>query len=240
MDKPFRFKHFTVQQDRCAMKIGTDGVLLGAWASIPKHTQSILDIGAGTGILALMMAQRSPALTIDAVETDANAYEQCVDNFEDSPWNDRLFCYHADFIEFVDEMEDEEYDFILSNPPFFDSFSKDDSVRNSRQMARFTDSLSLEELAEGVDFLLSDNGQFVVILPYNRKDEFISLAGEFQLYPIRITDVRGNPETAFKRSLLQFSRERGPVSTSELVIEIGRHEYTEEYKELTKDFYLNF
>jgi len=117
MDKPFAFKKFSVNQDRCAMKIGTDGVLLGAWATISHNPFSILDIGTGTGILALMLAQRSHAENIEAIEIDDAAFEQAADNFENSPWGDRLFCYHAAFNEFVEEIDDK-YDLIISNPPF--------------------------------------------------------------------------------------------------------------------------
>ena len=106
MSKPFVFKQFKILQDRCAMKIGTDGVLLGAWTSIDHHPATIMDIGAGTGIIALMLAQRSEAETIDAIEINEAAYEQCVNNFEASLWGDRLFCYHAGLDEFVDEIED--------------------------------------------------------------------------------------------------------------------------------------
>ncbi|MEO8774064.1 MAG: methyltransferase, partial [Gelidibacter sp.] len=124
MEKQFKFKQFVINQDRCAMKIGTDSVLLGAWTSLDSNPYSILDIGAGTGVLALMLAQRSGAELIDAIEIDDAAYEQCVDNFETSPWGDRLFCYHASLEEFVDELSadetgnDEKYDLIISNPPF--------------------------------------------------------------------------------------------------------------------------
>ena len=110
--KPFAFKYFKVTQDKCAMKIGTDGVLLGAWSSLEKNPFSILDIGAGTGILSLMLAQRSRAQLIDAIEIDDQAYEQCVENFEQSPWGDRLFCYHASLEEFAEDIEDK-YDLII-------------------------------------------------------------------------------------------------------------------------------
>jgi tRNA1Val (adenine37-N6)-methyltransferase len=110
----FSFKKFSIEQDRCAMKVGTDGVLLGAWTPIENNPFSILDIGTGTGIIALMLAQRSNAEQIDALEIDEEAYEQSVDNFN-SPWGDRLFCFHAGLDEFVEEPEDE-YDLIISNP----------------------------------------------------------------------------------------------------------------------------
>ena len=111
MNKPFQFKEFSVHQDQCAMKIGTDSVLLGAWTSI-NNPYSILDIGAGTGVLSLMLAQRSNAQQIEAIEIDESAYEQCSENFENSPWNDRLFCYHASLLEFVEEV-DETFDLSL-------------------------------------------------------------------------------------------------------------------------------
>ena len=121
--KPFNFKRFTVHQDKCAMKIGTDGVLLAAWAN-PKNAFSILDIGSGSGLISLQMAQKSNAEVIDAIEIDDDAFEQTVENFERSDWGDRLFCYHASLQEFTEEMEDEVYDFIISNPPFYNSTFK--------------------------------------------------------------------------------------------------------------------
>ena len=118
MAKPFYFKKFSISQDRCAMKVGTDSVLLGAWSSLNHSPKTILDIGSGTGILALILAQRSFAEIIDAIEIEAEAYEQCVHNFESSNWADRLFCYHASLEEFIVEI-DESYDLIISNPPFY-------------------------------------------------------------------------------------------------------------------------
>mgnify|MGYP001801172326 FL=1 len=136
MSKPFAFKQFTVEQDRCAMKIGTDGVLLGAWTPITNQTASILDIGTGTGIISLMVAQRSFAEVIDAIEIDTDTYEQAVENFEASPWGDRLFCYHASFQEFVAEI-DEQYDLLISNPPFYAEDYK--TSNKKRDIARFED-----------------------------------------------------------------------------------------------------
>ena len=149
--KPFKFKQFTINQDRCAMKIGTDGVLLGAWTSIETNPFSILDIGAGTGIIALMLSQRSNAENIEAIEIDANAYEQCVENFEASPWADRLFCYHAGLDELVEEI-DEQYDLIVSNPPFFSE--EVSSGNDARDKARQNQSLPFDELLNGVSKLL--------------------------------------------------------------------------------------
>ncbi|MEM0576070.1 tRNA1(Val) (adenine(37)-N6)-methyltransferase [Flavobacterium polysaccharolyticum] len=232
----FQFKNFFVEQDRCAMKIGTDGVLLGAWAPIDNHPFSVLDIGTGTGIVALMLAQRSAAQQIDALEIDEAAYEQATDNFENSPWNDRLFCFHAGLDEFIEEPEDE-YDLIVSNPPFY---SEDYKTENeSRDLARFQDAMPFEQLLEAADLLLSENGIFAVIIPFKEEENFIALANEFELYPLKITRIKGTPTTKIKRSLLAFSRnETTDLAIDELTIEAARHVYTPEYIKLTKDFYL--
>ena len=232
----FTFKQFAIEQDRCAMKIGTDGILLGAWAPIDNHPFSILDIGTGTGIIALMLAQRSAAQQIDALEIDEAAYEQATDNFENSPWNDRLFCFHAGLDEFIEEPE-AEYDLIVSNPPFY---SEDYKTENeSRDLARFQDAMPFEQLLEAADLLLSEHGIFTVIIPFKEEENFIALANEFELYPLKITRVKGTPTTEIKRSLLAFSRnETTDLPIDELVIETARHVYTQEYIGLTKDFYL--
>lgn len=234
----FSFKQFNISQDRCAMKVGTDGVLLGAWAPIFHQPYNILDIGAGTGLIALMLAQRSSAEQIDAIEIDEDAYEQCVENFEKSDWNDRLFCYHAGLDEYTDELfeEEEEYDLIVSNPPFYsENYSSGDEKRDQ---ARFQDALPFDELIESAQALLSNNGIFAVIIPYKEEGNFIELAASIGLFPLKITRVKGTIQTEIKRSLLAFSRlEQKPI-VDELIIEIERHKYTPEYIELTKEFYL--
>jgi tRNA1Val (adenine37-N6)-methyltransferase len=231
----FSFKQFSVNQERCAMKIGTDGVLLGAWTPLINNPNAILDIGAGTGVLSLMLAQRSNAAQIDAIEIDEDAYEQCVENFETSHWGDRLFCFHAGLDEFVDEPEDE-YDIIISNPPFYaEDFKTDDSQRD---MARFQDAMPFEELIEAAALLLSENGIFSVIIPYKEEERFISLCSELGLFPIQITRVKGTPTAEIKRSLLAFCRIEQTPLIDELTIETARHQYTSEYIELTKEFYL--
>ena len=233
--KPFQFKQFTVAQDRCAMKIGTDGVLLGTWVSVKNKPFSILDIGAVTGIIALQLAQRSNAEMVDAIEIDANAYEQCVDNFENSPWGDRLFCYHASLEEFVEEM-DEKYDLIISNPPFY---SEDYKTSNeSRDIARFNDALPFDELIESASQLLSDEGIFAVIIPRKEEENFIKMASQVNLFPNRICRVRGTETSEEKRSMLEFSFENISPKIENLTIETSRHNYTEEYKNLVQDFYL--
>jgi len=233
--KPFKFKQFSVNQDQCAMKIGTDGVLLGAWTSLKSNPFSILDIGAGTGILGLMLAQRSHAEVIDAIEIDDDAYEQCVDNFEQSPWADRLFCYHAALEEFAEEIDDE-YDVIICNPPFYAEDYKTENA--SRDLARFQDAMPFNHLLESVSTLLAPEGHFSVIIPFNEEEKFIALASNFQLFPNKICRVKGNPESDVKRSLLTFAFSESDTLIETLIIETERHQYTDDYINLTKDFYL--
>ena len=232
----FQFKQFNINQERCAMKIGTDAVLLGAWCPINNNPFSILDIGAGTGILSLMLAQRSNAQQIDAVEIDENAYEQCVENFEASHWGDRLFCYHASLNDFINEPEDQ-YDIIISNPPFYSEDYKTDN--SQRDLARFQDALPFEELVKATTLLLSENGIFTVIIPFKEENRLLNLCAQAELFPIKMTRVKGTPTGPIIRSLIAFKRYELPVlSANELVLESSRHVYTEAYTKLTRDFYL--
>lgn len=263
--KPFHFKQFSIEQDRCAMKIGTDGVLLGAWTAIADFPNNILDIGTGTGVIAMMLAQRSDAQVIDAVELDDSAYEQATENFENSNWGDRLFCYHAHLYEFALEI-DEQYDLIVCNPPFYEqsslSLKGENTPSEERQMARFEDAMPFELLVGAVVKLLSPQGRFNVIIPYDREEDFILLCSRANLYPTRLTRVKGMPGSAIKRSMIEFkfdivSQEINTISEvsidredirfresvtelqiDELIIEKSRHNYTQEYIDFVKDFYL--
>ena len=244
MNKPFKFKHFSINQDQCAMKVGTDGVLLGAWANTSHNPNSILDIGTGTGIIALMLAQRSHGELIDALEIDDNAYEQCVTNFENSPWSDRLFCYHASLEEFTEDIEDK-YDLIVSNPPFYSPPlvlpslpSGENLISNARKIARFNDSMSFVHLIGCVSKLLSNDGKFAVIVPFKEEAPFIGLASKVNLFSNKILRVKGNTSSKIKRSLLEFSFHKTELKTESLIIETERHQYTQDYITLTKDFYL--
>lgn len=235
MRKPFKFKQFTIYQDRCAMKIGTDGVLLGAWTNISNLPKSVLDIGTGTGIIGLMLAQRCNADTIDAIEIDEDAFEQCVENFEASPWSDRLFCYHASLHEFLDEVDDK-YDLIISNPPFYSEQVTSGNI--ARDQARQNSSLPFNLLLKGVSELLSKNGSFSIVIPFKEEKNVLKQALKFELYPIRLLRVKGHPESEVKRSLMEFHFKKTGVLINELIIEKSRHEFTEDYINLTKDFYL--
>lgn len=231
----FQFKQFSIKQEKSAMKVGTDSVLLGAWTPC-QNTQTILDIGAGTGLLSLMMAQRSKA-KIDAVEVDTDAFEECIFNTQQSKWAERISCYNIDFKEFA-KNQTQKYDLIISNPPFFTEtiFSSE----RKRNLARFTQGLSFEDLLFWGSNLLNSNGLFSVIIPFQNESNFIKIASENQLFPKNITRIRGNHHSPLKRSLLLFSKEKNNITENELIIEISRNNYTSDYQNLTKDFYLHF
>jgi len=235
LHKHFEFKKFIIQQNKTAMKVGTDGVLLGSWAVISAKAERILDIGTGTGLIALMMAQRSAAKVIDAVELDKAAYQQAVENFKVSNWSERLSCYHASFQKFSNETEGS-YDLIVSNPPFHTSTPK--TVLKDRSMARCSEHLPFSELLFGVAKLLNKKGSCAFIILFSEQDNFIAIAEKNGLFPFQITHVKGNNKTSIKRSLLQFSFVKNKILRKELVIENSRHIYTKDYIELVKEFYL--
>lgn len=233
----FQFKQFTIHHDRCAMKVGTDAVLLGAWAN-SNNCNKILDIGTGTGIIAIMLAQKSGAI-IDAIDMDKNACMQAKENVDNCKWKNRIKIHHLSFQLFHNQIK-EKYDLIVSNPPFFDDSMK--ASEESRQFARHTDLLSFEDLLEGVLKLLSPAGKFCMILPCKEGDFFRNLAEKNKLYLSKLTRVRtkeNKPEE--KRLLMQFEFNRKTFSENLLIIEKDEPQsYTEEFKELTKDYYLAF
>lgn len=235
-NNPFQFKQFSVHQHKTAMKVGTDGVLLGAWVKIFTETSAILDIGTGTGLIALMLAQRCNLANIDAVELNAEAFEQAVENFENSKWGDRLFCYHASIQEFAQEF-DEKYDLIVSNPPFFNPTNY--QISENRVMARHTQTLSYPELLKCTAQLLSKNGTCAFIIPVSEEKNVIDLALKYNLNVFRKTHVRGTKNSPVKRSLLQFSFSEVKLDENEIILENSRHNYTSQYLDLVRDFYLN-
>lgn len=236
----FRFKQFEITQAHSAMKIGTDAVLLGAWCNHRDATFNVLDIGAGTGILSLITAQRLTEHTghfdIEAIEIEENAYEECVTNFDNSPWSESLFCYHASLIEFAQEME-EEYDLILCNPPFYKEY--EDQEITPRSLARSAEFMPLPHIFAAAEKLCSpQTGEIAIILPYEQQAEALQIAKMHKFYPYRILKVKGTPDGSFKRVLLQFQQSESKPDLQELIIETKRHQYTSEYREWVKDFYI--
>jgi tRNA1Val (adenine37-N6)-methyltransferase len=230
----FQFKQFTVWQDHCAMKVGTDAVLLGSWADV-SGTRSILDVGTGTGIIALMMAQRSKA-RVDAVEIDSGSARQAMQNFNNSPWADRIFLFQQPFQEYASR--DHMHDLIVCNPPFFSNALGSPDPKRSR--SRHDNELELEELFQVSASHLNTRGKLCVILPIDKKAEALKRALVNGLIPYRELHVKGTPRAKVKRVLLEFGDQERALHQETLVIEEERHVYTPEFIELTKDFYLSF
>jgi len=213
------------------MKIGTDGVLLGAWANF-ENPQKILDIGTGTGLVLLMLAQRFPHAKLTGIEIDKNAFNEAEFNISESVFKERCSAFHSCFQKFQTE---ERFDLIVSNPPFFELTHKENSARNT---ARQQSDLTFEELLFHTEKLLNSNGKLAVIIPFESEKILINLASELSLFPEKITRVKGNENADFKRSLILFSKNQIDIKTDELTIEISRNVYTDAYISLTKDFYL--
>ena len=228
----FRFRRFSLTDSRSALKIGTDGVLLGAWADASNAT-ALLDIGTGCGLIALMMAQRFPEARIDAIETDAGALEDATENIAKSPFFDRIKAFRGDFRAYDFPSK---YDFVVSNPPFFteDTLSPD----HARAGARSACSLPPEALAGKIRQVLSEQGAAAVIYPYAAAETVIAVFRENGLFLRRRTDVKGAPHRPFKRSLLAFS----PAPTTDIQADElclweadGRH--STQYIGLTREFH---
>lgn len=230
----FKFKRFTVHQDKCAMKVGTDGTLLGAWAQAPQEPSRILDIGTGTGLIALMMAQRYPNASIVGIDIDPAAVAQARDNVTASPFADRISIYEADICHFD---ENATFDSVICNPPFFtgDLICPD----TQRAVARHTISLSYHNLISSAYKLLSANGCFSVIIPIESQSNFESEALMGGFYLSRLFRVKTTPVKKPKRCLIEFKKipVSKVVNTCE-VIETNPGIRSDWYKELTRDFYI--
>ncbi|MBE6198224.1 MAG: methyltransferase domain-containing protein [Rikenellaceae bacterium] len=229
----FKFKQFAVEQDDVAMKVGTDGVLLGAWAEC-EGARRIIDIGTGTGVIALQMAQRNPTAQVQAVEIDETAARRARANFDNSPWAERMQVEQTAVQEFSPA---EKFDLIISNPPYFvDSLLPPDAKRST---ARHTHDLTFEELDRSVVRLLAENGKFVLILPVTEFEKYLSLT---QLHLVRRCDIYPIEGGAVKRVMGEFAKQKPTeISHENIAIERGqRGDYTDEYRDLTKDFYLKF
>lgn len=234
MNDYFQFKQFRILQGQTAMKVGTDGVLLGAWARL-EQAVSILDIGTGTGLLALMAAQRNPEARIEAVEIDDAAYRQACQNIASSPWSERIALHLLSIFDFHPA---DRFDCILCNPPFFlhSTPAPDSSRTTARHCSEFThtDLLSLSSR------LLTPQGRLNLILPVTEAENLLRQAPQYAVSLTRITKVKPTPEKPPKRYLLEFSfSPSGSPESDELIIEYSRHHYSPEYQKITNDFYLN-
>lgn len=233
----FAFKQFIIKQDKCAMKVGTDAVLLGAWV-FPNGSKQILDIGTGTGVVALMLAQKTEA-HIDAIDIDKNAFNQASENVSESKFSNQIFVIHSSLQDYS-KIAGKKYNLIVTNPPYFEQSLK--SSDEQRSFARHADVLPFEELIEGVIKLLEIKGKFCVILPTLEAEKFRALAQKKGLFLSKLLRVKSkvNKDTD-KRHLMQFEFTPTEFSEKTIAIELDeRHQYTDDYKQLTKDYYLNF
>lgn len=231
----FRFKQFIIRQERSAFKVGTDGVLLGAWVD-PGGLGSVLDIGTGTGLLALMLAQRSDA-RITAIEIDRQSFEEAEQNVNESQWPNRITVIHCSLQDFSPGIK---YDLVISNPPFFQDSLRPDDLGKS--LSRHDTRLSLEDLALIVPTLMKDTGRFCLVLPVEESRKMEKFCFEAGLRLHRLLEIRPKPGHDVKRRLLEFRLlPSETLIRDELIIEHEtRHDYTAQYRELTKDFYLDF
>ncbi|NTW33066.1 MAG: methyltransferase [Bacteroidetes bacterium] len=232
----FQFKQFSVDDDLCAMKIGTDGCLLGAWADV-EGVHNILDIGAGSGVVSLMLAQRSKA-DVDAVEIDKDAWKQCAENFDKSPWKERLHVIHSPLQEYVKSCK-KKYDLIVSSPPYFVNSMK--TACSKRKLARHTDSLTFEELISGAKRLMNLHSKFCVIIPSDIVKQFLDIALIEGFYTIKKMQIEPKAEAKPLRTILQMELIKKPCEQNNLaILDKEGKLYTSEYIGLTKDFYINF
>jgi len=216
------------------MKVGTDGVLLGAWVDI-DNASTVLDVGTGTGLISLMVAQRNPNVTIDAIDIDPEAVNQAKDNVARSPFALQINCINSPF-QLYQEQTDKKYDVIVSNPPFFTDSMK--SPYQKRTLARHDDTLCIGELFKISSTLLSDKGRLSLIYPYEYKEELIDRAKQNLLYPSHIMDVYPTPVSSPKRILIEFSKIYLPAKENRIIIEKERHIYSDDFISLVKHFYL--
>lgn len=235
-EQRFKFKEFEVIQDGSTMKVGTDGVLLGAWASVESAT-TILDIGTGTGVIALMLAQRATTAEVHGVEIDEYAFMQTEENFRNSQWSGRMRVFNMPIQEFADATE-QRYDLIVSNPPFFTGGTLSENA--DKLSVRHTIKLPHGDLLKSVRQLLEKKGKFCVVLPYLEGLRFKEMAQTTGLFCNKATGVKPNMNKPVERLLLEFSYIPKEYQYTELSIaKPATGNWTEEYKKLTSDFYLN-
>jgi tRNA1Val (adenine37-N6)-methyltransferase len=231
----FQFKQFLIEQEGSAMKVSTDSVILGAWVAV-ENISRVLDVGTGNGLLSLMIAQRMGNCLIDAIEIDESAYQQALKNVHNSPWKERIELIHGSFQDFLSK-NTRKYDLIICNPPYFRNSMK--SSGKSRAIARHVDSLPWNNLISGSSGMLNKGGRLAVIIPSDGYDEFTKLAKEAGLHPMRLLKIFPNPAINFKRAAVEYSLSEAELKEEEITIEKGlRHDYSEEYKSLTAEFYL--
>ncbi len=232
--KPFHFKQFDIYHDQCAFKVGTDGVLLGAWTDIEGASRA-LDIGTGSGLIAIMLAQRHLALHMDAVEIDEASFLQAQQNMQACRWSNRLQIFHQSLQDFAKDTT-QQYDLIVSNPPYFNTGTT--KQNQAKKNARHTATLPYQDLLKAVKKMLTNEGRFCLILPTIEGQIFQKQAEKYGLFCTQLVEVHPKHDKGVERLLMQFEQIEKPPIISRLVIQFEqRNDYTPAYIELTKDFY---
>jgi tRNA1Val (adenine37-N6)-methyltransferase len=229
----FRFKQFSIHQDNTSMKVGTDSILFGSWLNLSISHKNILDVGTGTGILSLMLAQKSTKAKILAIEIDNNAYIQAIENASSSPWSDRIHIVHADAKVWSTH---DKYDLIISNPPYFSNSLVSDTI--SKVYARHQLSFSLSDLVDIWNRQGAENSELACILPIDESEKLIDLINKSGYFLKKYTAVKPKINLVSNRAMMLFGKDKAPTVTSELCIRKKDGTYSEEYITLTKDFYL--
>lgn len=233
----FNFKQFAIEDSECAMKVGTDSVLLGSWLNL-SNSERILDIGTGCGILALMAAQESTA-SIIALELDINAFYQADENVRNSPWSNRIACINSSIQDYSISATKESFDHIITNPPYFSNSLK--SPVDGRNKARHNDDLPFDVLVQSVNVLLMQDGKFSIVLPHEVAPSFVNLCNSNGFNISRQLNIRPRVGKDTNRVLLEFIiGECFDKQIDELSIRDEHGHYTDAYKSLTKKYYLNF
>lgn len=243
----FQFKQFTIHQDRCAMKVTTDACLFGAWSAdqiknqpfgkLRAKIKNILDIGTGTGLLSLMLAQKISEPSIDSIEIDKDAFKQAKENIAASPWSDRINIIHADAKNFS---FNNKYDIIISNPPFYENELKSDTKK--KNIAHHSDDLSLKELLDIIKNSLSADGSFYLLLPYKRSDEIKQLLLRAHLFIRQLVFVKQSVKHDHFRIILEGklkTDEQAETAIGEIAVWNEQQQYTDEFKRLLQDYYLH-
>lgn len=232
----FSFKQFTIQQERCAMKVCTDACILGAWTAAKiendPEVKNILDIGTGTGLLSLMLAQKSNA-SIDGVELNEDAANQAAENFQQSPWHERIQVFNSSIQQFEASRK---YDLIISNPPFFEDDLR--SENNTRNDAKHDTGLNLQELIKAIKRNLSEPGFASILIPYHRTSYFKNIAEKEALFINEILQIKQSPKHSFFRSVIILAKQKKEYKEDWLIINDEQRQYPEAFTALLKDYYL--